>query len=292
MTPGTNPLSTGLTVTGDLSAIGGSSAQVFEAAANNVFTWSAAVSLTTARGNRSLPITIADDQGRLGAMTIPLNVTAPLANSTIVISQIYGGGGNSNAVYRNDYVELYNRGGQTVDVTGWSLQYASATGSAWNNKQLLGGTIAPGEYYLVSLASGGTAGAPLPDANAVGGVAAINMSATTGKIALVDTFEELDGLCPLDTPNPHIKDFVGYGHYRDLPGRRRESAGPERHESAFPQRWRPARYRRQRQRLRHGRSQSTADGADRRDRTVCRRHRSALERRDRAPRRDHCRDVF
>jgi len=211
VTPGTNPLSTGLTVTGDLSAIGGSSAQVFVAGANNVFTWSAAVSHTSATGNRSLPITIADDQGRLGAATIPLSVTAPLANSTIVISQIYGGGGNNNAVYRNDYVELYNRGGQTVDVTGWSLQYASATGSAWNNKQLLGGTIAPGEYYLVSLASGGATGAPLPDANAVGGVAAINMSATTGKIALVDTFEELDGLCPLDTPNPHIKDFIGYG---------------------------------------------------------------------------------
>src|SRR4029450_12353334 len=44
--------------------------------------------------------------------------------SDVVISQIYGGGGNSNATYHNDYVELYNRGGSAVDLTGWSLQYA------------------------------------------------------------------------------------------------------------------------------------------------------------------------
>src|SRR6185436_772233 len=44
--------------------------------------------------------------------------------SDVVISQIYGGGGNSGAIYHNDYVELYNRGTDPVDLTGWSLQYA------------------------------------------------------------------------------------------------------------------------------------------------------------------------
>src|SRR5439155_22987619 len=73
------------------------------------------------------------------------------SNSVIVVSQLYGGGGSSGATYQNDYVELYNRGMTTVDIAGWSLQYASATGSGWDfGKQPLGGTIAAGQYYLIA----------------------------------------------------------------------------------------------------------------------------------------------
>src|SRR5438093_1479830 len=50
-------------------------------------------------------------------------------SSGIVISQVYGGGGNASAPYLNDYVELFNRGTTTVSLTGWSVQYASATGT-------------------------------------------------------------------------------------------------------------------------------------------------------------------
>jgi hypothetical protein len=103
------------------------------------------------------------------------------SNSVIVISQLYGGGGNSGATYQNDYVELYNRGAATIDIAGWSLQYASATGSGWDfSKQPLGGTIAPGQYFLISLASSGTDGAALPPANIDG---EINMSGASGKVA-------------------------------------------------------------------------------------------------------------
>ena len=129
------------------------------------------------------------------------------SNSVIVISQLYGGGGNPGASYQNDFVELYNRGTDTVDIGGWSLQYASATGSGWDfNRQPLGGTIAPGEYLLVSLASGGTDGAALPPANLQG---LINMSGTSGKVALVNSFTPLTGNCP--TSDLSVLDFVGYG---------------------------------------------------------------------------------
>ena len=129
------------------------------------------------------------------------------SNSVIVISQIYGGGGNPGATYQNDFVELYNRGTSTVDLRGWSLQYASATGSGWDfNRQPLGGPIAPGEYLLVSLASGGSDGTALPTANLQG---LINMSGTSGKIALVNSFTALTGNCP--TTDPSVMDFVGYG---------------------------------------------------------------------------------
>jgi DNA/RNA endonuclease G (NUC1) len=129
------------------------------------------------------------------------------SNSVIVISQIYGGGGNAGATYHNDYVELYNRGTAAVDIGGWSLQYASATGNGWDfGKQPLGGTIGPGQYYLIALASGGADGAALP-ASQINGQ--INISGTSGKLALVNSFDGLAGNCPLS--DPHLMDFVGYG---------------------------------------------------------------------------------
>ena len=131
----------------------------------------------------------------------------PPSNSVIVISQLYGGGGNPGASLRNDFVELYNRGTAPVDTRGWSLQYASATGSGWDfNRQPLGGVIAPGEYYLIALASNGDEGTALPPANIQG---LINMSATSGKVALVNSFTPLTGNCP--TSDVSVMDFVGYG---------------------------------------------------------------------------------
>lgn len=132
---------------------------------------------------------------------------APPVTSDIVISQIYAGGGNSGAVYHNDFVELYNRGEVTVDTAGWTLQYASASGSGWDfNKTVLGGPIAPGEYYLVKLASGGANGATLPAENVSG---LINMGAAAGKVALVASFASLTGACPVAQVS--VKDFVGWG---------------------------------------------------------------------------------
>src|SRR6185295_10569709 len=127
----------------------------------------------------------------------------------ITISQVYGGGGNAGATYTNDYVELYNPTNATVIITGWSLQYASATGTGtWTNKQPIGGYIEPGQYYLISLASGGSNGAPLPVTPNISGT--INIGASAGKIALVKNSESLSGGCPLGT-DPDIVDFVGYG---------------------------------------------------------------------------------
>ena len=125
--------------------------------------------------------------------------------STVVISQVYGGGGNTGATLHNDFVELYNRGGAAVNITGWSLQYASSTGVSWQ-KQPLAGSVAPGEYYLIGLGAGTGGGDPLPPANVNG---SINLSATTGKVALVDNFVALQGSCP--KLSPHVKDLVGYG---------------------------------------------------------------------------------
>src|SRR5215218_4988242 len=93
----------------------------------------------------------------VGASSSPAAVSPNL-----VISQVYGGGGNAGppaAPYTHDYIEIFNRGISTVALGGFSLQYASATGTGnfgANNAQQFdfpGGLLAPGQYVLVQEAS-------------------------------------------------------------------------------------------------------------------------------------------
>jgi hypothetical protein len=127
-----------------------------------------------------------------------------ICDGKVVVSQLYGGGGNTGAPYRNDFVELHNRSSNPIDLAGWSVQYASTAGTTWNDTALTG-TLPPGGYYLVQLGSGGAAGALLPAPDATGNT---NMSAASGKIALVASTTPLAGACPAGAP---IVDFVGYG---------------------------------------------------------------------------------
>jgi uncharacterized protein len=132
----------------------------------------------------------------------------------IVISQIFGGGGNTGAPFANDFIELFNRGTTTAPLSGLSVQYASATGTGnfvANPVTPLSGSLAPGQHYLVQQ-SGGT-GTPLPTPDATG---TVNMSATGGKVALVASTAGL--ACNGSTGQPCsadqlalIKDLVGYG---------------------------------------------------------------------------------
>jgi hypothetical protein len=128
-------------------------------------------------------------------------------SADIVISQVYGGGGNTGApaaTYRNDFIELFNRGSLAVNVTGWSVQYASSAGSTWQVTTLTG-WIRPGRYYLVQEAQGAGGTTNLPTPHAAGTIA---MSATAGKVALSNVSTQLTGTCPSGTA---IADFVGYG---------------------------------------------------------------------------------
>src|SRR5262245_62882288 len=80
-----------------------------------------------------------------------LALGARSAQAQVVISQVYGGNGNT---YNRDYVELFNRGATSVSLTGWSIQYASATGTgnfSANGITSLTGNVAPGQYRLVGL---------------------------------------------------------------------------------------------------------------------------------------------
>lgn len=140
----------------------------------------------------------------LAALLVATDRPVIATSSDVVISQVYGGGGNSGATLENDFVELFNRGSAPADVTGWTVQYASAAGSSWS-KTTLSGTIQPGQYYLVQEAAGAGGTVPLPTPDATGSIA---MSATAGKVALVPNSTTLTGSCPT---SGSVKDFVGFG---------------------------------------------------------------------------------
>src|SRR4051794_19456985 len=82
----------------------------------------------------------------------PSAVAAPSPN--VVISQVYGGGGNAGATYTNDFVELFNRGSARITLNRWSVQYASTAGTSWQRTDLTDVTLEPGQYYLVQEAAG------------------------------------------------------------------------------------------------------------------------------------------
>src|SRR5688572_4737198 len=52
-----------------------------------------------------------------------------IVSDDLVIRQIYGGGGNAGASFKNDFIELFNRGTAPVSLANKSLQYAKADGT-------------------------------------------------------------------------------------------------------------------------------------------------------------------
>jgi predicted extracellular nuclease len=135
--------------------------------------------------------------------------------ATLVINEVYGGGGNSGSTYKNDFIELYNSGPTAVDLTGYKLQYASTTGpydaltltatsDTSTANSFLSGSIQPGAFYLVgeSQGAGGTTDLPSPDYTDPSPIA---MSATGAKVRLVDA-------------SFNIVDRVGWGGANDFEG--------------------------------------------------------------------------
>src|SRR3954468_1539699 len=161
----------------------------------------------------------------LSALALPLAATSARGSGSgsLVVGELYAAGGNSGAVYANDYVELFNRGASPVAVDGWTLQYASASSTGWQ-QTALSGTIPAGGRYLVQLASGGTNGAALPAANATG---TMNLAATGGKIAVVDdaTGVSCGGSAGSCSAASGVEDLVGYGGATDYEGTGAAPAG-------------------------------------------------------------------
>jgi predicted extracellular nuclease len=155
----------------------------------------------------------------LAALMASLAVPAMAASPDLVISQLYGAGGNANTTFfTHDYIEIFNRGSAAVTAEGWSLQYGSATSTgAWSGKSALPTfTIEPGQYILIQQQSGGTGQPSLPNPVIVP-QSSFNMSGTTGKVALVRDTVTLSGATP---SGDNIADLVGFGTANGAEGTR------------------------------------------------------------------------
>lgn len=130
-------------------------------------------------------------------------------STTLVISQVYGAGGNSGATYNADYIELHNVSSSAINLSGYSVQYASATASSttsWIVASLTSGSIPAGGYYLIQTVAAGANGVAFT-ADVTLSPTTLSMGSTAGRVALVNGTTALIG-CP--AAGSYV-DLVGYG---------------------------------------------------------------------------------
>lgn len=150
------------------------------------------------------------------AIAVPTAASAASSpDAPVVISEVYGGGGNSGAAFNRDFIELYNKGTTAVDLTGWAVQYASTAGTSWQVTSLNGKTLDPGKHLLIGEAVGANAGLPAIVADVEG---AIPLSGTGGKVALVHASAPLAGCAATCSTLPDVVDFLGWGAATDFAG--------------------------------------------------------------------------
>lgn len=161
----------------------------------------------------------------LGLVTVPVKKVKAEVATYVVISEIYGGGGNSGSTYKNDFIELYNPTNVDIDLTGWKIQYAAKAGnfSEQNNTEL-SGTIKANGYYLIQEAkgSGGTIDLPTPDV--IGNVA---MSGSDCKVRLIDEKSNVIDLVGIGTANEAEGDKTAKGMSNSKSIQRKDNDGSE-----------------------------------------------------------------
>lgn len=122
-------------------------------------------------------------------------VDAPCGTG-LVISQAYGGGGNTGGQYRHDFIELHNPTAAPIVTTGLAIQFVSAAGTgAWAVQALPTATIPPGGYFLIQEAIGANTAAPLLPTPDFAPTTTFSMAGTGFKVALTTNTTAITG-CP------------------------------------------------------------------------------------------------
>ncbi len=133
-----------------------------------------------------------------------LGTPAHAASNGLVISEVYGGGGNSGATLTHDFIEIYNRSSAPISVDGMSVQYRSSANTG-TGVTALTGSVPAGGHYLVQEAQGSGGSQALPTPDATGSLA---MSGSSGIVFLAQ------GTSPImltSASDPGVVDLVGYG---------------------------------------------------------------------------------
>ncbi len=133
-------------------------------------------------------------------------------SSGVIISEVFGGGGNSGATLKNDFIELYNTTAEAITIGGWSVQYFSAavTGEASNVFVIPEGRFIPSGAHFLIKASAGTGGTQeITDQDAT---STLQLGGTAGKIILYNTSaaQTISDISSI-IGNPNFVDYVPYG---------------------------------------------------------------------------------
>lgn len=157
----------------------------------------------------------------LSLATVGALLAASPTRAGLVISQIYGGGGNTGAPYTHDYIELFNDGPVAASLAGLSVQYASATGTGnfgattTQLTPLPAISLQPWQYLLIQEDSNAAVGVALPTPD-VTDATPIAMGATGGKVAIVNSTSSLgcngSSTACSAAQLALILDLVGYGN--------------------------------------------------------------------------------
>jgi len=151
-----------------------------------------------------------------------LATTAVITASTpsVVISGVYGGGGNTNAPALNDYIELYNTTASPIDMSGWAIYYTSATGTSFASNSAFtfpSGTSIGANGFLLLQASKGTGTQTNPyefdiDISGSGGTN-FSIAATAGKVLLLSQYTNLTATGSIPTTLAGIQALAGFVDY-------------------------------------------------------------------------------
>ncbi len=141
----------------------------------------------------------------------------------LVITQVYTRGGEPGATYRNDYVEIFNRGNTPIDLGGYSLQTVvnappqpggGFPGGLTTLTRLfttpgVPAPLEPGHYRLFAYASSGENGASVPADSAPS--ANFDLPADFGRVALVRGAASVVQFGCLAGSDAAVVDFFSYG---------------------------------------------------------------------------------
>jgi 5'-nucleotidase len=148
----------------------------------------------------------------LGLVSSALSAQASPDGTKVVISEVYGGGGNSGATLKSDFIELYNPTETAISLSGKSVQYRSSAGGAPTSGSRgvfeLTGSIPAESHWLIKAADGTGGTTDLPTADATSD---FTMSGSGGQVYLANQTGALTLAEGSVVDNQAVIDLVGYG---------------------------------------------------------------------------------
>jgi 5'-nucleotidase len=172
-----------------------------------------------ATGSASVQLTVTDAAGAKGRATFTLTAqTAAGDAGHVLISQVWGDGGFTDAPFANDFIDLFNPTDSAVDLDGHSIAYGAfnrAAGASLSDFPISGTIPAHGHFLIEAGADTAGDGASLPSPDAT---ISLNMNFRGSFVALLDTTTAPDLPVGDISGTPHVVDALGYGDANTFEG--------------------------------------------------------------------------